>query len=198
MGHRVLDVGEIAARGAASVADQRHGLGERQLARELAVRAVGEIDQRRHGAAIVEMDRPDRLLVDAVIVDLAMDQVAAHRVVLLGAAGDGRARGRSRPAAGRGSVRAAWACRDSAPNRCRRRGASRAGARRASRAWRSPGSTSASRSRRPRSTAAAARLARSRWAHAWLRWISARRISRVRVNSSNSLSPSPQRMARCR
>src|SRR5471032_520674 len=34
-------------------------------------------------------------------------------------------------------------------------------------------------------------------AHAWLRWISARRMSRVRVKSSNSLSPSPQRMARC-
>ena len=35
-------------------------------------------------------------------------------------------------------------------------------------------------------------------AHSWWRWISARRISRVRVNRSNSLSPSPQRMARCR
>jgi len=35
------------------------------------VPAIGEIDQRRHGAAVVEMDRPDRLLVDAVIVDLA-------------------------------------------------------------------------------------------------------------------------------
>ena len=46
-------------------------LGERQLAGELAVRPVGEIDQRRHDAPVGEMDRPDLLDIDAVVLDLA-------------------------------------------------------------------------------------------------------------------------------
>jgi hypothetical protein len=70
----ILDVGEIRAGGAASASHQRHRSGKRQLARELAVPAIGKIDQRPHSAAIVEMDRPDGLPVDAIIVDLAADQ----------------------------------------------------------------------------------------------------------------------------
>src|SRR6266702_3383116 len=83
MGCGVLDVGEISTGGAASPADQRHRRGQRQLARELAMPTVGEIDQRRHRAAIVEMNRPDGFPVDAVIVDLAVDQITPHRIVPL-------------------------------------------------------------------------------------------------------------------
>src|SRR5438034_11532358 len=72
VGDRVPDIGKVAAGGAAAAADQRHRPGKWLLAGELAVLAIGEIDQRLDRAAIVEMDRPDRLGVDAVIVDLAM------------------------------------------------------------------------------------------------------------------------------
>src|SRR6266850_6356756 len=58
MGDRVLDIGKVAAGGAAAAADQRHCPGKRLLACELAVLAIGEIDQRLDRAAIVEMDRP--------------------------------------------------------------------------------------------------------------------------------------------
>src|SRR5580693_123528 len=84
VGDGVLDVGEIRARGAASPADQRHRCSKRELACELAMPAIGEIDQRWHRAAIVEMNRPDRLLIDAVIVDLAVDQIAPYGVVAPG------------------------------------------------------------------------------------------------------------------
>ena len=58
--------------------------------------AVGEIDQRRHGAAVGEMDRPDRLLdIDAVILDLARSKIAAHRVVVLGRQAMGEAAARA-------------------------------------------------------------------------------------------------------
>src|SRR5260370_19374728 len=73
MGCGVLHVGEIRTGGAASPADQRHRRGQRQLARELAMPPAGEIDQRRHRAAIVEMNLPDGLPGDAVIVDLAVE-----------------------------------------------------------------------------------------------------------------------------
>src|SRR6266851_5413694 len=95
MGDRVLDIGKVGARGAAAAADQRHRPGKRLLARELAVPAIDQIDQRLDRAAIVEMDRPDRLLVDAVIVDLAMDQIAAHRVVALSRQAMGEAAARA-------------------------------------------------------------------------------------------------------
>src|SRR5216683_1686141 len=83
VGDGILDVGEIRAGGTASPADQRHRRSERQLACELAMLAIGEIDQRRHRAAIVEMNRPNGLLVDTIIVDLAADQIAPYRVVAL-------------------------------------------------------------------------------------------------------------------
>jgi len=95
MGCGVLDVGEIRTGGAASPADQRHRRGQRQLARELTMPAVGEIDQRRHRAAIIEMDRPNGFPVDAVIVDLAVDQITPHRVILLGRQSMGEAAARA-------------------------------------------------------------------------------------------------------
>src|SRR3984893_14363714 len=95
VGDGVLDVGEIRAGGAASPADQRHRRSKRQLARELAMPAIGEIDQRRHGAAIVEMNRPNGLPIDAIIVDLAVDQIAPDCVVALGRQAMGEATARA-------------------------------------------------------------------------------------------------------
>src|SRR5260370_5484712 len=74
MGDRVLDIDKVGAGGAAAAADQRQSLGKRQLACELPVLPIGEIDPGVDRPAILEMDRPDRLLLDAVVVDLAMDQ----------------------------------------------------------------------------------------------------------------------------
>ncbi len=81
MGDRIQHIVEVGPGGAASTAHQGSCLSKRQLAGKLPVLAIGEIDQRRYRPPVVEMDRPYRLLVDAVIVDLAMDQVAPHLVV---------------------------------------------------------------------------------------------------------------------
>lgn len=96
MGDRIQHVVEIGPGGAASTAYQGSCGGKRQLAGKLSVLAIGEIDQRRHCPPVVEMDRPDRLLVNAVIVDLAINQIAAHLVV-----------GRSRQAMGETAAGAA-------------------------------------------------------------------------------------------
>ena len=195
---RVAHIVDVGAGGARALAHQRQ-----RPWRAAACRRTGDARGRRDRPAPARCGRrrdgsAGRLLdVDAVILDLARPQIAAHRVVVLGRqamgeAAAGAARQQAEDQAGllrraaimlgvdaEGAVEAVQACRL------------------ASRAPQSPGSTSASRRRRPRE--AGPLLARRRSArHAWWRWISARRISRVRVNRSNSLSPSPQRMARCR
>jgi len=85
--------------------DKGQGPGGRQLAGELSVLAVGEIDQRLGHAPVVQVDRPDLFLVDAVIVDLARPQVAAHGVVAnarqaMGQAAAGAARQEAQDQAG--------------------------------------------------------------------------------------------------
>src|SRR3954468_202635 len=83
MGERVAQVLDVGAGRALALAHQLERPGERQLAGELPVGAIGEIDQRRHGAAIGEMDRPDLLDIDAVILYFAPPQIAPDRVVVL-------------------------------------------------------------------------------------------------------------------
>src|SRR5947209_17260648 len=83
MGERVAQVLDVGAGRALTLAHQLERPGERQLAGELPVGAIGEIDQGRHGAAIGELDRPDLLDIDAVILYFAPPQIAAHRAVVL-------------------------------------------------------------------------------------------------------------------
>ena len=59
MGDRVAQIVDVGAGGAAAAAHQGHGLRDRQLAGELPVLAVGEIDQRLDHATVVQMDRAD-------------------------------------------------------------------------------------------------------------------------------------------
>src|SRR5476649_1287501 len=138
------------------------------------------------------MDRPHLFFVDTVIVDLARPEIAADRVVLLErqAMGEAAARAARQQAEdqagllGRAAIMFGGDAEGAMP--AVQAGRDRLGRREA---------------RVPHQRAVAedpSRFGRAGFAHAWWRWISARRISRVRVNSSNSLSPSPQRIARCR
>jgi hypothetical protein len=81
MGDRVQHIVEVAAGGAMTLADQPQRLILRQLAGELPVGAVGEVDQCRHRPAVVEPEGPHRFHIHTVMVDLAMDQVAPYLVV---------------------------------------------------------------------------------------------------------------------
>src|SRR6185437_11524862 len=151
--------------------------------------AVGEIDEGIDRAAVGKMDRPDFLFVDSIIVDLANLQIPPDLVVTFRRQAMGEAA--TTPAGqqpedearlpGRAAVMFGIDAEGAMPTlqaRRNRLGRGEAGV--------------------PHQRAVAENPARTRRTHAWLRWISARRISRVRVKRSNSLSPSPQRMARCR
>ena len=189
MRDRVPEVGEIRSGGAPASAHQGGGSGWRQLAGKLPVLPVGEIDQRLDRAAILQVDRPNLFPVDAVVVDLALAQIAADRVVAVarqpvgepatGAAGQ-------QPQDQAGLLRCAAIVF----------GLDAEGAMPAMKSGRL--CLGGGEARVPHQRAVAEDPGGLGRAHAWLRWISARRISRVRVNSSDSLSPSPQRMARCR